>query len=197
MARMERIKDWFGNLGTTGKVITGVVVALVALTIFGLFLPSETEPDTQAKDDATPSASPSEDAPLATETPTPEATETVKVTPTVKPEPEAPKVTANEIEATFLANSGGRAIEDSCDAAFTAWQCFYDGVELPNDGRLQVNLSPAGDISKDDVRDMAERARLHWFNFIGADYPELDAITTMVNGRDMGTTYRRDVPLLN
>ena len=107
-----------------------------------------------------------------------------------------PKLDAATIEQTYT-DALGKDIKDMCDPAMTHWACYYDGVEAATSSRLQVNLSTPGDVSEKQAKAMSKQARTHWFNFVGSDYPELDAITTMVNGRDTGTTQRSDVPLLN
>ena len=103
---------------------------------------------------------------------------------------------AKEAEANFVAQLGS-PIAGGCDPAVTVWQCFYDGVKAKSKNRLDIEMSTPGDVTKDDAEAFSERARLAWFNFLGAEYKDLDTIVTFVNGTDTGTTNRRDVPLLN
>ena len=103
---------------------------------------------------------------------------------------------AKKAEANFVAQLGS-PIADGCDSAVTVWQCFYDGVKAKSKNRLDIAMTTPGDVSKDDAKAFSERARMAWFNFLGAEYKDLDTIVTFVNGTDTGTTNRRDVPLLN
>ena len=80
-----------------------------------------------------------------------------------------------------------------CDDAFTHWSCFYDGVEaLPGNG-LQVVLTTDGGHSDLELEDMAQKAGVHWFNFVGCEYPDLDVIVVTINGLDYNM-FREDSP---
>jgi|GEM_PF-2634987 len=93
---------------------------------------------------------------------------------------------ANAMEKTFLvhlANNGIQSIASMCDASYTHWSCFYDGV-TDGAGDLRVNLSTDGGWSADDLNTMADQAGRHWFNFIACDYPDLTTIVVAINGMD-------------
>ena len=148
-------------------------------------------------------------------------TETVKsepVTPaatqpteTVKSEPVTPAATqpavfdgkayAKKIKKAYVAVNSGRAISQSCDYADPTWQCYYSGIKAESESWVTITLNFDGGVSENQARDMAERASLAFFNFVGDDFKKLDMITVYgtVHGTrlDIGTTYRADVPLLN
>ena len=120
-----------------------------------------------------------------------------QTTTAAKPEPKFDEVAyAKKAEANFVAQLGA-PIADGCDKAVTNWQCFYDGVKAKDTSRLDIELTTPGDVTEADAKAFSERARIAWFNFLGAEYKDLDMIVSFVNGRDTGTTNRRDVPLLN
>ena len=103
---------------------------------------------------------------------------------------------AKKAEANFVAQLGS-PIAEGCDAAVTVWQCFYEGVKAKSKNRLDIAMTTPGDVGENAAKAFSERARMAWFNFLGAEYKDLDTIVTFVNGTDTGTTNRRDVPLLN
>lgn len=91
----------------------------------------------------------------------------------------------------------GRSIKDGCHLPAYTWQCFYAGTESPYVGRLDVQLKVSGDVTQTEADTMSKQARLWFFNITGSDVKTLQTVVTFVNGVDSGTTYRRDVPLLN
>lgn len=97
-------------------------------------------------------------------------------------------IDAAAMEAAFKANLGGDPITSMCDAAYTHWACFYDGVEA-GPTYLRVKLTTDG--GRTDADAMAKSAGSHWFNFIGCEYPELDTIVVTINGIDHNV-YRKD-----
>ncbi|MFD6699829.1 MULTISPECIES: hypothetical protein [unclassified Microbacterium] len=123
---------------------------------------------------AEPSPTPSAESPAAT---APSQTEST-------PAPQG--IDAAAIEAKFnehLHNNFIESIHDMCDAAYTHWACFYDGVESGS-GFLRINLSTDGGWTNTALRKVADSAGRHWFNFIGCDYPDLSMIVVTVNGLD-------------
>ncbi len=118
------------------------------------------------------------------------------------PEDDAPEFDtaayAADIETT-LVEQLGRTPAEACDptAYPLTWHCYYDGIEATSEQRVDIILSTPGDITVDEAKEASEQARLHLFNFVGTTYTDLDHVVSFVNGRDTGTTYRRDVPLLN
>ena len=94
----------------------------------------------------------------------------------------------------------GRSIKQSCNFAEPTWHCYYAG-DSENESWVTMTLAFDGGVSENQARDMAERASLAFFNFVGDDFKKLDMITVYgtVHGTrlDIGTTYRADVPLLN
>ena len=132
-------------------------------------------------------------------------------TETVKSEPVTPAATqpavfdgkayAKKIEKAFVAELGGRAIKQSWRAGEPTWQYYYGGIKAESESWVTMTLAFDGGISENQARDMAKRASLAFFNFVGNDFKKLDMITVYgtVHGTrlDIGTTYRRDVPLLN
>lgn len=129
-------------------------------------------------------------APEASTEPTETAPEPAE-TPTAEPEtsrPEEPEqdtaVSAKTVEKTFkahLRNNGIKKIGAMCDDSLTHWACFYDGVSGDSE-KLRVSLTTDGGWSTTEIEDLASAAGLHWFNFIGCDYPELSVIVVVVNG---------------
>lgn len=91
----------------------------------------------------------------------------------------------------------GRSIKDGCHLPAYTWQCFYSGTGSPYVGRLDVQLRISGDVTQTEAGTMSKQARLWFFNMTGSDVKALQLVVTFVNGVDSGTTYRRDVPLLN
>lgn len=161
-----------------------MVGVLAVLAIIGSFVPDNQADETVAE----PAATATTQAPKTTATKAP-----VKKPAKAKFDS---ATYANSIEAKYV-ELNGRPIKDSCDAAFTNWQCFYDGIEAKSQSRIDIKLSTPGDVTEDQAKKMSERARLAYFNFVGADFKKLDTIVTYVNGRDTGTTRRSSVPLLN
>lgn len=103
--------------------------------------------------------------------------------------------TAEDVEAMYLAHLGNPADGFSvmCDDYYTHWSCFYDGVEGDPSSYLQVNLTTDGGWLDSEISDMADTAGLHWFNFIGCDFPEITTIVININGLDHNI-FRFDVP---
>lgn len=106
-------------------------------------------------------------------------------------------VSLAKVKKAFSANMGGRKIADMCDAERTHWACYYDGISRHNASAIQVELSTPGDVSKTRQKELAKKAALHWFNFVGEDNPKLAYIVVYVNGLDSETLRRSAVPLLN
>lgn len=102
-----------------------------------------------------------------------------------------------KVEKAVKDNLGGRDINDACDYSDMQWHCFFDGYKSATDSRIEVRLSFPGDVSDSDKKEHAEQARLHTFNLAGGSVEKLDAVTSFDDGVDSGTTYRRDVPILN
>lgn len=174
------ITDTYKRQSKAIRITVWVVGAIVVLAIIGSLLPSNKADNAVAH----PAATTTTQAPKTTATKAP-----------VK-EPFDSTAYAKSIEAKYV-ELNGRPIKDSCDAAFTNWQCFYDGIDAKSQSRIDIKLSTPGDVTKDQAKKMSERARLAYFNFVGADFKKLDTIVTYVNGRDTGTTRRSNVPLLN
>jgi len=111
------------------------------------------------------------------------------------------KAYAKKIEKAYVAELGGRAIEQSWRAGEPTWQYYYGGIKAESESWVTMTLAFDGGISENQARDMAKRASLAFFNFVGNDFKKLDMITVYgtVHGTrlDIGTTYRADVPLLN
>lgn len=103
---------------------------------------------------------------------------------------------AAAIEQTFKDGLPDPEIKSMCDDAFTHWACFYDGVTAPSKGTIRVELNTDGGWSDSDLGELADKAALHWFNFVGQAHEDLDTVIVRTNGRD-SNHYRRDVPLLN
>lgn len=104
---------------------------------------------------------------------------------------------ASQLEAKFTEATGGRTIEDICPDTFDTWHCFYQRIEVAGPSMITIHLSFPGDVFEEERSELAAQARLHFFNFVGPDFPDLDTIVSYSNGRDSGTTFRRNVPLLN
>lgn len=106
---------------------------------------------------------------------------------------------ADEIEQHFTLNLGRNEIGDACDLSDPRWHCYYEDLTgTSSDFRVDMHLAFPGDISEDEQRELAEEARLHFFNFVGEEFPELDTIVSYnSDGLDIGTTRRNEVPLLN
>lgn len=116
----------------------------------------------------------------------PEAT-----SPTPSPATSPDTTDARAIEKAFQSVIPGLKIKDMCDASYTHWACFYEGVgDSPGD--LQVRLTTDGGWSDADLETLAEQAGRHWFNFIGCKFRDLNAIVVTVNGVDYNV-YRSDV----
>jgi len=111
------------------------------------------------------------------------------------------KAYAKKIKKTYVAELGGRAIGQSWHAGELTWQNYYGGIKAESESWVTITLNFDGGVSENQARDMAERASLAFFNFVGDDFKKLDMITVYgtVHGTrlDSGTTYRADVPLLN
>jgi hypothetical protein len=105
---------------------------------------------------------------------------------------------AEKIQKAFV-EANTRPIQDSCGLTDpTSWQCFYDHVSADRDSRIDITLAFPGDVTKGQAKDLAKQARLAFFNFVGEQFPKLDTIVTYDStGRDIGTTRRDQVPLLN
>ena len=145
----------------------------------------------------TPEGTPSAPAPSET-APTPEPSPTPSDEPaeTEEPKVETPddsRASAKAIEKKFkehLHNNGIKKISAMCDKARTHWACFYDGVR-GDSSELWVILTTDGGWSSGELEDMAFTAGLHWFNFIGCDFADLDVIVVQINGLDHNV-FRRD-----
>ncbi|MFT4288160.1 hypothetical protein [Nocardioides sp.] len=94
------------------------------------------------------------------------------------------------VEAVFNDANGGRKIDKMCDAAMTHWACHFDHIETPSEKRMIVHLTGGA------TKDQGLKAATDWFNFVGSDYPDLSTVTAYVDGRDVGTVRRSDLPLL-
>lgn len=115
-----------------------------------------------------------------------EPTEQPITTEATEQEPtEQAAATAAQMEAKYLEHLG-ISFAELCtveDDSYTHWSCFYDGVE-DGPAYLQVNLTTDGGWSTNALEQMAATAGLHWFNFIGCDFPELQTIVVNINGLD-------------
>ncbi len=60
-------------------------------------------------------------------------------------------VDASAMEKAYLGHLGGQSFKDQCDASYTRWQCFYEGV-TGGPGYLRVNLVTDGGWSAADLR---------------------------------------------
>ena len=103
---------------------------------------------------------------------------------------------AKALAKDFRDAMGGAKISSMCDAAYTHWACFYEGIEATSKSTIRVSLATDGGWSDSDLDQLADEAALHWFNFIGEAHEDLDTVIVRVNGRDTNH-YRRDIPLLN
>lgn len=140
------------------------------------------EDESAAEDDSTPEAEeetpePTEESPVPTE-------ESPSPTVDAAPAPSGP--TAQEVEAKYLEHLGSpsEGFGLMCDDYYTHWSCFYQGVAGTPSDFLIVNLLTDGGWSDADLEYMAQTAGLHWFNFIGCDFPQIDTIVVNVNGID-------------
>lgn len=106
---------------------------------------------------------------------------------------------ARQIEERVSFILGYDEITEACDFDDPSWHCYYESLTgTDSDSRIDVHLGFPGDISDDEQREAAADARLHIFNFVGEELPELDTIVSYnSNGLDIGTTRRDEVPLLN
>lgn len=102
-----------------------------------------------------------------------------------------------QIENAFTTQFGVNKITDVCDLKDPTWHCFYDKAEAINEKHLRIYLAFPADITSAEQHQYAQAARLHTFNFVGKTFPDLATIVSYNNGVDSGTTYRKDVPLLN
>ena len=136
-------------------------------------------------------------------------------TETVKSEPVAPAATQPAVvapAATQPAVFDGKAYAKKIEKAYvaqtrqpikhmgdyTTWQPYYSGIEAESESRVNLTLAFDGGVSEDQRRDLAKRASLAFFNFIGGEFKKLDLIVVYDStGLDIGSTFRRDVPLLN
>ena len=180
-------EKWAG-MSTLGKVGVIAVAVLVGITLLGFAVGSDDEPTT--------SDTAQVETPEPTPTPDPEPTEEPEPDPTPEAEPTPTGIDPDEVLATFRSNLMDPRIKSMCDAAYTHWACFYDGIEGHDDSTIRVNLTTDGGWSDDELEDMAERAGTHWFNFVGMEHEDLDTIIVTVNGRDHNV-YRRDIAMLN
>lgn len=98
------------------------------------------------------------------------------------------KIDAKAMEATFREQLGGKPIKSMCDANYTHWACFYNGVKA-EPGYLRIDLSTDADAPDPD--EMAAKAGRAWFNFLACKYPDLTTIVVQINGIDHNV-YRRD-----
>ena len=180
------------------RVALSVAGALVVLVFMGVALASPEQQKEPA--DIAGALVPEEEAsgpePIATET-----TSTEQVAEEAEVAEEEPSFDAEayaaKIEKTFVAQFG-RPIKEACDVKDPTWHCYYTGIEASSESRVNMTLTFEGGISEDQAKDMAQRAGLHFFNFIGDDFEKLDMIVVYDGtGLDIGTIYRDDVPLLN
>ena len=151
----------------------------------------ETPPEATSEDPSTESAPP-EPTPTAskkpkTASPTPQPSSTQKAKKSTSPSPsKSPGIDAKAIEKQFLTSLENNFVEDiasMCDAAYTHWSCFYDGVQAGST-YLRINLTTDGGWPSSDIEDMAQQTGRHWFNFIGCDFPDLTTIVVNINGVD-------------
>ena len=162
--------------------MVGIVAALVVLVVITVAVGSQG------------GQSPSKTATTAT-TPTPKATPAA--TQPAVGSPFDGKAYAKKIEKAFVAVNG-RSIKQSCNFAEPTWHCYYAGIKAESESWVTMTLAFDGGVSEHQARDMAKRASLAFFNFVGDDFKKLDTIVVYDStGLDIGTTYRRDVPLLN
>lgn len=107
------------------------------------------------------------------------------------PESEAEADTSDTlaaIEDHLHAANGMRDISESCDDAYTAWQCYFDNYGMENATRLDVHLSLPGDV---DSATLAEDARRWTVNMLGSEFPDVVNVTAFDSaGLDLGTTRR-------
>ena len=99
--------------------------------------------------------------------------------------------TDEELTAYLEEQNVGRPIGDSCGADLSAWQCFFDSVEVRSGDSVRVNLSTPGDVSEDDQEALAEDAGRWVKNMMTLtdDAPmDLSTVVVYVNGVDQGTT---------
>lgn len=172
---MKKVLLWAG---------VGFVVLVVAITALGAIAGDPTPVAVESEKEVTPAAT----------TPTTAATTAAATTAKPKPKKKAqPKVTAAQIEKSFIDGGGGRPIREMCDAAFTHWACFYDDVEVVTASTIRVNLTTDGGWSKSELKDLGKTAAQHWFNFLQFDHGKIDTIVVRVNGLDQNH-YKRDFP---
>ena len=114
--------------------------------------------------------------------------ESTTTEPTTSPTPTTPTKdsSAAGMEKTYLDHLGANSVDgfkQMCDASYTHWSCFYEGVDK-SAGDLRVRLVTDGGWSPGDLDALATQAGTQWFNFIGCDYPDLSVIVVTVNGLD-------------
>lgn len=130
-----------------------------------------------------------------------DTTTTAAATPSPTPPEQAPPnyvVDPRDAVAAFRDAMGGGTIKSMCRGNYSPsnpslWACYYDRVEGAP-AYLRVVLSTPGGLSSSELDQLADRAGMHWFNFIGCDFSDLDTIVVRVNGIDHNY-YRRDFPL--
>lgn len=144
------------------KVILGVLGVLLVVIVLILAIGGDGD-DTTASDDSSSSAKPS-----------------ASVKPTKDASSASGSLTAKGVEAAFV-ETAGEPVKDLCKIGGPSeWACYYDGVKVSGP-YLRVELSTPADADEDEI---VKRAGLHWFNFVGCTYPDLDIIIVVVNGVD-------------
>jgi hypothetical protein len=116
---------------------------------------------------------------------------TVPTTSPTPSQPSTPTTVSNKVDASamekaylaHLANNGVQSIKAMCDAEYTEWSCFYEGVS-DGPGFLRVNLQTDGGWPAGGLDTMANQAGRAWFNFIGCQFPNLTMIVVTINGLD-------------
>lgn len=176
------MKQAWANLtwkAKTGIIAGGIFALIMAMGAF--FSEDETSP-----------AADKPAAKTAKKDPAPKKTKKPKAKPKYDGAAYAKKVQAAATEA-----AGGRTIQDACDYSNLTWHCFFERYESSQPGWIQLQLSFPGGLTDDDIREASKQAREYTFNMAGLTVEDLDTIVSYANGLDTGTSYRRDMFILN
>lgn len=147
---------------TVNKVVLGVIGVLLVLIVVILAVGGDGD-DTTASDDSSDSAKPSRSAKPTTDTSS-----------------SSGSLTAKSAESAFT-KTAGEPVKDLCKIGGPSeWACYYEGVSVSG-SNLRVELSTPPDADEDEI---VKRTGLHWFNFIGCTYPDLNIVIVTVNGVD-------------
>ncbi|MBW9210523.1 hypothetical protein KV102_09820 [Mumia sp. zg.B53] len=97
-----------------------------------------------------------------------------------------------EIERIGIEAEGGRPLKSMCDAAYTHWSCFYDGMKAMNSDDVRVSLTTDGGWSDADLDALAEDAARWWIQMTCEDTDKPEMVVVEVNGIDRADWSRDD-----